>query len=274
MNHETLKFGSRGDDVKLWQSLLRSQGFYNGRVDGYFGSQTTAGTRYFQMTHLGPDKKSLEVDGVVGPNTWWAGYHPVGEEQRNHIKPKTPKGLSSKRQAILEIAKKEHAAKTREQPDGSNWGDGVTKILKGVGAAPWCCYFVWWCWKEAFGEWLWGKRHGHCATAWRVAKANKKAFPKKKYSPIPGDFFVMLYKNKHGNYTGSGHIGFVLSVSKDGKSFNTIEGNASNRVKVGVRKLSQSSLIGFINPYGDDDEDIEFDKVLLAGADVGRDSTR
>jgi len=269
-----LKHGSRGDAVKLWQSLLRSQGSYSGRVDGYFGSQTTSGTRYFQMTHIGPDGEPLEVDGIVGKNTWWAGENASGEPQRNHIKPRTPKGLPEGRKKVLEVAKEEHRKGTKEIPDGSNWGDGVTKILKGLHPAPWCCHFVWWVWKEVFGSYLWGKRHGHCMTAWRVAKSKGCAFPKKKYSPIPGDFFLMLYKNKHGNYTGSGHIGFVLSVSPDGNSFNTIEGNSGNRVKVGKRKLSQSTLVGFINPYGDADQDIKFDKVLLVADDTANSSTR
>lgn len=269
-----LRHGSRGGSVKLWQSLLRSQGAYSGRIDGFFGSQTSSGTRYFQMTHLDSSGDPLEVDGIVGPKTWWAGFNPTGNAQKSNIKPKTPKGIGAARRKVLSIAKGEHKKGVREIPNGSNWGGGVTKYLEGLTPAPWCCYFVWWIWKEAFGSYLWGKRHGHCMTAWKVAKANNCAHPKKKYTPIPGDFFLMLFKNKHGNYTGSGHIGIVLSVSKDGKSFNTVEGNSGNRVKVGKRQLSQSSLIGFINPYGDADDDIEFERVLLEGENTNKDSTR
>jgi len=279
VNQPLLKHGSRDPKnvrgpVCLWQTLMQSQGFYNGRVDGFFGSRTTAATRYFQMTHLDENGEPLDVDGKVGPKTWWAGQNPSGEKQRSHIKPATPQGLSADRRKVLAISQKKHAEGTREIPDGSNWGDGVTEILEGVGPNPWCCFFVWWVWKQAFGKWLWDKRHGHVQTAWRVARAQGMAFPKEKYTPVPGDFFVMLYKNKYGNYTGSGHIGFVLSVSPDGQSFNTVEGNAGNRVKVGIRKLSQSSLVGFINPYGDDGETIDFERKVLDAESTAADSTR
>lgn len=275
-----LKFGSKDPkDVKgpvcLWQSLMRSQGFYSGRIDGYFGSQTTSATRYFQMTHLGPDGEQLKVDGFVGANTWWAGENPSGAAQKSNIQPKTPAGLTEARRKVLGFAQKEHANGTHESPDGSNWGDGVIKILEGVGPNPWCCYFVWWVWMQAFGEWLWGARHGSVKTAWRVAKANGAAFAKDKYTPRPGDFFVILYRNKHGNLTGTGHIGFVLSVAPDGKSFNTVEGNTGNRVKVGLRKISESTLIGFINPYGDENQDMTFEmEILSVKNDVSTDTTR
>lgn len=277
--HPKLKHGARDPKnvqgpVCLWQSLMQSQGFYTGRIDGYFGSRTTSGTRYFQMTHLGPDGTPLDVDGVVGPDTWWAGQNPSGAAQKSLIKPKTPTGISAVRRKVLALAQREHELGTREDPDGSNWGDGVTKFLEGVGPNPWCCFFVWWVWKEANGEYLWGKRHGHVQTAWRVAKANGVAYTKDKYTPIPGDFFVLLYKNSHGNFTGTGHIGFVLSVSPDGTSFNTIEGNTANRVKVGLRKISESSLVGFINPYGDEDDDHSFEKVLLTAENVVDQNTR
>ena len=261
-----LKHGSRDPHVKLWQSLLRSQGCYNGRIDGFFGSQTTSGTRYFQMTHLDPDGVFLEVDGLVGPKTWWAGENPSGDAQRSHIQPRIPDGLPAARKKLLIVALQAHADGVCEQPDGSNWGGGVTKILEGEDPAIWDSYFIWWCWKVAFGQVLWGKRQEQCTAAWKVAKAQGMALTKKKYSPIPGDFFVMLYKNQHGNYTGSGHSGIILSVAPDNETFNTIEGNVGNRVKVGIRHLSQPCLVGFINPYGDDTEDITYDKVLLTGA--------
>lgn len=278
-DHEILRHGSRDPKntkgpVHLWQSLMQSQGFYTGRVDGYFGSRTTAATRYFQMTHLDSSGEPLDVDGVVGKQTWWAGYNPSGAAQKSNIQPKTPTGLTAARRKVLAIAQREHALGTHEDPDGSNWGDGVTKILDGVGPNPWCCFFVWWVWSQAHGSYLWGKRHGHVQTVWRIAKANGVAQPKEKYTPLPGDFFVMLYKNSHGNFTGSGHIGFVLSVSPDGESFNTIEGNAGNRVKVGTRSMSQSSLVGFINPYGDDASTNDYEKVLLVADNVVGDSTR
>lgn len=46
------------------QYLLRNQGFYRGKVDGLFGTQTATRVRAFQRA------KGLRADGVVGPQTW------------------------------------------------------------------------------------------------------------------------------------------------------------------------------------------------------------
>lgn len=45
------------------QTKLKRWGYYNGAVDGIYGSQTRAAVRYFQS------KNGLAVDGIVGPQT-------------------------------------------------------------------------------------------------------------------------------------------------------------------------------------------------------------
>ena len=57
------KYGSRGDEVKLIQTKLKRWGYYNGNIDGIFGSQTLAAVRWFQS------KNGLSVDGIAGPKT-------------------------------------------------------------------------------------------------------------------------------------------------------------------------------------------------------------
>ena len=57
------KYGSRGDEVRLIQTKLKRWGYYNGNVDGIFGSQTLAAVRWFQS------KNGLDVDGIAGPKT-------------------------------------------------------------------------------------------------------------------------------------------------------------------------------------------------------------
>jgi hypothetical protein len=41
------------------------------------------------------------------------------------------------------IARAEHQAGVHEDPDGSNWGDGVIKYLEEGGSPAdfWCCFF-------------------------------------------------------------------------------------------------------------------------------------
>ena len=57
------KYGSRGDEVRQIQTKLKRWGYYNGNVDGIFGSQTLEAVKYFQR------KNGLKVDGIAGPET-------------------------------------------------------------------------------------------------------------------------------------------------------------------------------------------------------------
>lgn len=57
------KYGSRGEEVRQIQTKLKRWGYYNGNVDGIYGSETQEAVRYFQR------KNGLTVDGIAGPNT-------------------------------------------------------------------------------------------------------------------------------------------------------------------------------------------------------------
>ena len=50
------KYGSRGDEVVQIQTKLKRWGYYNGNIDGIYGSQTQSAVRYFQS------KNGLAVD--------------------------------------------------------------------------------------------------------------------------------------------------------------------------------------------------------------------
>jgi peptidoglycan hydrolase-like protein with peptidoglycan-binding domain len=60
---DTIRYGSRGDDVVLCQTRLNTKGFICG-IDGIFGSDTQRKVEQFQAA------SSLVVDGIVGPATW------------------------------------------------------------------------------------------------------------------------------------------------------------------------------------------------------------
>lgn len=55
--------GSSGSTVKTIQRKLKNWGYYNGAVDGIFGSQTKNAVKYFQR------KNGLTADGIVGNKT-------------------------------------------------------------------------------------------------------------------------------------------------------------------------------------------------------------
>lgn len=61
---ETLsKYGSRGSEVTQIQTKLKRWGYYNGNVDGIYGSQTVEAVKKFQR------KNGLTADGIAGKNT-------------------------------------------------------------------------------------------------------------------------------------------------------------------------------------------------------------
>jgi len=57
------KYGSRGEEVRTIQTKLKRWGYYNGNIDGIYGSQTLAAVKWFQR------KNGLTVDGIAGPAT-------------------------------------------------------------------------------------------------------------------------------------------------------------------------------------------------------------
>ncbi len=57
------KYGSRGNEVTQIQTKLKRWGYYNGNVDGIYGTQTVNAVKYFQR------KNGLTADGIAGPAT-------------------------------------------------------------------------------------------------------------------------------------------------------------------------------------------------------------
>lgn len=57
------KYGSRGSEVTQIQTKLKRWGYYNGSIDGIYGSKTVAAVKYFQRSN------GLTADGIAGPQT-------------------------------------------------------------------------------------------------------------------------------------------------------------------------------------------------------------
>ena len=57
------QLGSRGDEVRRIQSKLRSLGFYNGAIDGIYGTSTQKAVKAFQKNC------GITADGIAGPKT-------------------------------------------------------------------------------------------------------------------------------------------------------------------------------------------------------------
>ena len=67
----TYRQGDSGDQVRTIQTKLKRWGYYNGEVDGIFGSRTRDAVIYFQR------QNGLTADGIVGNNTLQALGMPV-----------------------------------------------------------------------------------------------------------------------------------------------------------------------------------------------------
>lgn len=70
----TIRKGSRGEDVKDAQQLLRKHGYAVG-VDGIFGDETAAEVKRFQQ------QRGLTADEIIGGKTWAALEAPVVEDE-------------------------------------------------------------------------------------------------------------------------------------------------------------------------------------------------
>lgn len=57
------RYGSSGSEVRQIQTKLKSWGYYNGNVDGIYGSQTVNAVKYFQR------RNGLTADGIAGSKT-------------------------------------------------------------------------------------------------------------------------------------------------------------------------------------------------------------
>ena len=63
--YKQISYGSSGSEVRELQTLLKNNG-YNLDVDGQFGPKTQAAVKAYQKAN------GLDVDGIVGTNTWGA----------------------------------------------------------------------------------------------------------------------------------------------------------------------------------------------------------
>lgn len=70
-NMPTIKQGSKGQIVKIWQIIL---GLTKDQIDGVFGPYTEQRTIQFQA------ERELTKDGIVGPKTWEEGIEKLWEK--------------------------------------------------------------------------------------------------------------------------------------------------------------------------------------------------
>ncbi|WP_420403987.1 CHAP domain-containing protein [Nisaea sp.] len=151
---------------------------------------------------------------------------------------KPSKGASAHGRKAVTTAEQEFGAK--EEPKGSNGGPEVDPFTGGRREA-WCCHFVSWC-VEQHGT----SPFGHLAWVEGLRRWGKKSgsyFSSGASPPVRGDIFLMARYDRTGKLVG-GHTGFVTSHNPGNETFDTIEGNTSDRVDTRTRRLD--TVDGFI----------------------------
>ena len=260
--HPDLDRGDSNVHVAVAKSILNSQGFAAGTGE-LFDAKMQGALVAFQGSHVGPDGKPLAAIGRVGRRTWWALYNPSGDAQRGFMEPVAgrvvvPGDVSAVRRAVVEAGLKLWRGGMREIPDGSNWGDGVSTMLKAVGQmspAAWCAFVQSRIHELGTGERLLGKRWGLVRALWNEAKRLGLAFERDSgYVPRPSDLGVTLYRNARGQLNGMGHVWMMVALGPKrgrGRDYNHLGGNEGNRLKLGLRNTMDEGLFGWINPFGD-----------------------
>lgn len=138
------------------------------------------------------------------------------------------------REAVLKIAAWQIGVV--EMPSGSNrqkYGEAF-----GMNGQPWCMMFVWWVFREA------GFNLFKTASCTTLATRYKQAGQWVTSGYKPGDIVMFDFS---GRKAKTEHVGIVESVSKDGKTLTTIEGNtgAGNQANGGavMRRTRNASLV-------------------------------
>jgi uncharacterized protein (TIGR02594 family) len=126
---------------------------------------------------------------------------------------------------LIEIAKSYIGTK---ESGGDNKGPQVEEFQKAIGKAEsesWCVSFVQYCVKKVDAE-LGGEANKLSQTE-LVLKLWNDGKDLRIDKPEPG-CLILWEHYKDGKKTGLGHCGIVTSVSRDGKTVMTIEGNTSD----------------------------------------------
>ena len=262
MLHTILSIGMIDSDVSVLHQILIEQGFSCGEdpnsVPQVFGVSTDSAVKLFQASHDGPDKRVLSVDGIVGPDTWWALENPSGsaQGQPGQVLPDMPSQEASNpiAAAALQSAWVELHKQVFEIPDGSNRSPEID-LYTGMSGKPltvpgpsWCAYFASWNFAKAPG----GSPFGRIGGAQTIAKycgvhipasvvsGSIFVFPSS-LSVKPGDLGIIVNGQEHG------HVVQFAAVVDD--TVWTVEGNCGNAVRSKRRAIATFKYIVNFDAY-------------------------
>ena len=264
-----LQRGMEGDpDVKLVQQRLHDVRADPGTADGDFGEVTEFALKLFQARSSNLAGEPLEIDGVVGPETWAALFGPESiAPRRGDITPgEVPlPGAGTLAATVMDIAAREVGV--REVPLGSNRGPRVDEYIRETGldpaatSTPWCMCFVYWCFQKA-------AQHLNAPNLVPKKGSVHMAWNATQLLPAPVRFITAAQAQRDPSLVkpgmvffidtgaGRGHTGIVAGNLN--AALETVEGNTTSvtgsREGIGVfrrskRKVFDPSMMGFAS-YG------------------------
>ncbi len=270
-----IRAGDAGADVQTLQSMLSRAGFDPNGVDGHFGPDTRSAVTAFQR------EANLDIDGVVGTNTWRAlnetasgpspssprppvvaapssprppvvaapsapvspapAGGPAPAPRENVVRVATPRGAGSDFREKLLEVARGQIG-TREATDHNDGAVTKYPAAFGRGTEKWCADFTSWVSHQAGGT------MNEPYTPNVVKELKNQGLWKGKANPEPGD--LVLFDWNHDKVPD--HIGLVETVNDDG-TIGTIEGNTDNP-DTGIdgvwrRERNLSTVLGFGSPF-------------------------
>lgn len=222
----TLRLGSRGEEVTRLQLLLNSTLLPSPhlQLDGHFGEITRAAVQRFQR------EQRLEVDGIVGPESWEAIMR-----LRGPTRPAAPLVGAP----WLDIARSEMGV--RERPGRASHERRIveyhaTTTLRATDdETPWCSSFVNWVMAQA----------GHRGTNSAAARSWLD-WGRALDEPRPGAVTVIKRRGKSGDAATGSASGFHVAFFLDGddRSLTLLGGNQANRVRESTYLLERYEVRG------------------------------
>jgi hypothetical protein len=252
--HTLQRLHCDGKETAQLQTLLQERGFFKGRCNGHFDAKTEEAVKAFQK------ERGLQIDGVVGQQTWGAlngqkfepGTAMLKQPKTGHhggstfdvprpgadtpslggVTPSSEAPSGSTADKVLETARKYLGVH-----EGAGNNNPFSHAL-GRPSEAWCADFVSYCAKSAGA-------HLNTASAQGVQDyLTRQGTWKGRSNPQPGDAITFNWK---GNNGWADHVGMVEKVfQRGGKLYvQTIEGNSSDQVKRNVYAVDNPVIKGF-----------------------------
>jgi uncharacterized protein (TIGR02594 family) len=201
--------------VRQLQEALKSLGFNPGEIDGIWGRSTIAAVRRFQ------ERAGVEIDGVVGPETWKALFGAPALQP--HVESAMPFVWYEEARSLVGTREIPGQA---SNPDIIEWARDLD-IDYANDDIPWCGLFV----AHCIGATL----PGEYLPANPLLARNWKRFGER-CDPVRGAVLVFWRGDPNGS---KGHVGFYHA--EDDRAYHVLGGNQSNAVN--LARLPKRRLI-------------------------------